>query len=56
MPVSDRGTLMSRLADKVEEKKELFATIDAWDNGAPLSPKLSWQSSLFPLLTSLCLV
>lgn len=24
---------MSRLADLIEEKREVFATIDAWDNG-----------------------
>lgn len=33
LPGSDRGTLMFRLADLMEQKKELFATIDAWDNG-----------------------
>lgn len=33
LPASDRGTLMFRLADLMEQKKELFATIDAWDNG-----------------------
>lgn len=30
---SDRGKMMAKLADLMEEKKELFATIDAWDNG-----------------------
>ncbi|CAH0053712.1 unnamed protein product [Clonostachys solani] len=33
LPGSDRGLLMSRLADLLEKKRELFATIDAWDNG-----------------------
>lgn len=33
LPASDRGRLMARLADLMEEEKELFATIDAWDNG-----------------------
>ena len=33
LPASDRGGLMARLADLIEENKELFATIDAWDNG-----------------------
>lgn len=28
LPASDRGRLMSRLADLMEEKRELFATID----------------------------
>lgn len=35
LPASDRGILMARLADLVEENKELFATVDAWDNGEP---------------------
>lgn len=30
---SDRGKMMAKLADLMEEKKKLFATIDAWDNG-----------------------
>ncbi|KAI0019435.1 aldehyde dehydrogenase [Xylariomycetidae sp. FL0641] len=30
---TDRGILMAKLADLIEAKKELFATIDAWDNG-----------------------
>lgn len=40
LPGSDRGMLMFRLADLMEEKKELFATIDAWDNGKkrPICP------------------
>jgi len=25
---------MAKLADLIEEKKELFASIDAWDNGS----------------------
>lgn len=29
LPASDRGQLMARLADLVEENRELFATIDA---------------------------
>ncbi|RYP04919.1 hypothetical protein DL764_004131 [Monosporascus ibericus] len=33
LSASDRGRLMSRFADLIEEKRELFATIDAWDNG-----------------------
>jgi aldehyde dehydrogenase (NAD(P)+) len=38
LPASDRGALMARLADLMEENKELFATIDAWDNGDFLIP------------------
>ncbi|ETS84175.1 hypothetical protein PFICI_02200 [Pestalotiopsis fici W106-1] len=33
LPASDRGSLLAKLADLLEEKKELLATIDAWDNG-----------------------
>lgn len=31
--VTQRGRLMAKLADLIEENKELLATIDAWDNG-----------------------
>lgn len=37
LSASDRGLKMSRLADLIEQKRELFATIDAWDNGMPHS-------------------
>jgi aldehyde dehydrogenase (NAD+) len=30
---TQRGLMMARLADLIEESNELFATIDAWDNG-----------------------
>lgn len=33
MSGTDRGILMAKLADLIEEEKELLATIDAWDNG-----------------------
>ncbi|KAK6067092.1 aldehyde dehydrogenase [Seiridium cupressi] len=33
LPATERGILMSKLADLIEENRELFATIDAWDNG-----------------------
>lgn len=33
LPGTERGKMMARLADLIEENKELFATIDAWDNG-----------------------
>ncbi|CAL5868994.1 uncharacterized protein PFLUO_LOCUS3222 [Penicillium psychrofluorescens] len=35
LPATDRGQLMMRLADLMEQNRELFATIDAWDNGKP---------------------
>ncbi|KAF2179685.1 aldehyde dehydrogenase [Zopfia rhizophila CBS 207.26] len=41
LPGTDRGILMARLADLIEEQKELFAMIDAWDNGKPYSVALS---------------
>ncbi|POR33938.1 Putative aldehyde dehydrogenase-like protein [Tolypocladium paradoxum] len=33
MSAANRGILMTKLADLIEANKELFATIDAWDNG-----------------------
>ncbi|KAI9370255.1 aldehyde dehydrogenase domain-containing protein [Aspergillus egyptiacus] len=35
LPATERGQLMARLADLMERNQELFATIDAWDNGKP---------------------
>lgn len=34
LPATERGILMLKLADLMEQNKELLATIDAWDNGA----------------------
>ncbi|KAF2845726.1 aldehyde dehydrogenase [Plenodomus tracheiphilus IPT5] len=39
--VTERGRLMSKLADLLEENKELLATVDAWDNGKPYSVALN---------------
>lgn len=36
---TDRGKLMSKLADLIEKRKELLASIDAWDNGKFWLPK-----------------
>lgn len=33
LPNTDRGRLMFKLADLMEDNRELLATIDAWDNG-----------------------
>jgi aldehyde dehydrogenase (NAD+) len=33
LPATERGMLMMKLADLIEQNKELLATIDAWDNG-----------------------
>lgn len=41
MPATDRGILMAKLADNIEANKELFATIDAWDNGKPYTEALN---------------
>ncbi|KAJ5666125.1 uncharacterized protein N7477_008573 [Penicillium maclennaniae] len=35
LPSTERGQLMARLADLMEQNRELLATIDAWDNGKP---------------------
>ncbi|KAF3038425.1 hypothetical protein E8E11_003060 [Didymella keratinophila] len=34
---TDRGRLMTKLADLMEQNHELLATVDAWDNGKPYS-------------------
>lgn len=33
MDATDRGNLIIKLANMIEENRELFATIDTWDNG-----------------------
>jgi hypothetical protein len=33
LPATERGQLMARLADLMEENRALFASIEAWDNG-----------------------
>lgn len=38
--VTERGRLMTKLADLMEENKELLATIDAWDNGKTIQPEI----------------
>ncbi|KAI5305486.1 hypothetical protein KEM55_008968, partial [Ascosphaera atra] len=35
MPGSERGQLMARLVQLIDDNKELLATIEAWDNGKP---------------------
>ncbi|KAH6844010.1 aldehyde dehydrogenase [Alternaria alternata] len=39
--VTQRGRLMAKLADLMEENKMLLATIDAWDNGKPYNVALT---------------
>ncbi|EEA26383.1 hypothetical protein EYB25_003623 [Talaromyces marneffei] len=41
LAATDRGRLMARLADLVEEKRETLATIEAWDNGKPYAVALN---------------
>ncbi|KAF2144339.1 uncharacterized protein K452DRAFT_317016 [Aplosporella prunicola CBS 121167] len=40
LSTSDRGNLIIKLANLIEEEQELFATIDTWDNGKPYSVTL----------------
>ncbi|CAK7271935.1 mitochondrial aldehyde dehydrogenase [Sporothrix epigloea] len=35
LPATDRGKLMYKLADLVEQHRETLATIETWDNGKP---------------------
>jgi aldehyde dehydrogenase (NAD+) len=35
MPGTERGKLIRKLADLIDEHKETLATIDTWDNGKP---------------------
>ncbi|WYZ35395.1 hypothetical protein EsH8_X_000042 [Colletotrichum jinshuiense] len=37
LPASERGQLLGRLADLVEDNREILATVDAWDNGKTYS-------------------
>ncbi|KAJ5579840.1 aldehyde dehydrogenase [Penicillium hispanicum] len=41
LPPTDRGALMIKLADLVEQHKETLATIETWDNGKPYSVSLN---------------
>ncbi|KAH9810039.1 aldehyde dehydrogenase domain-containing protein [Teratosphaeria destructans] len=41
LPATDRGILLWKLADLIEKNKELFATIDAWDNGKTYNEALN---------------
>ncbi|KAL6412258.1 aldehyde dehydrogenase [Ilyonectria robusta] len=33
MPAARRGLLMYKLAERIEQQQEIFATSEAWDNG-----------------------
>ena len=41
MPATDRGALMNKLADVIEEHKETLATLETWDNGKPYQTSLT---------------
>ncbi|KAI9371971.1 aldehyde dehydrogenase domain-containing protein [Aspergillus egyptiacus] len=41
LPPTDRGNLMLKLADLIEQHKETLATIETWDNGKPYQVSLN---------------
>lgn len=41
LPASDRGKLMNRLSQLIEENRETLATIETCDNGKPYSVSLN---------------
>jgi aldehyde dehydrogenase (NAD(P)+) len=41
LPATDRGALMFKFADILEENKETLATLETWDNGKPYSVALN---------------
>ncbi|GKZ28420.1 mitochondrial aldehyde dehydrogenase [Aspergillus brasiliensis] len=41
LPPTERGGLMLKLADLIEQHKETLATIETWDNGKPYSVSLN---------------
>lgn len=41
LPGTERGQLMTKLADLLEQNRELLATIDAWDNGKSYNEALN---------------
>ncbi|KIW30305.1 uncharacterized protein PV07_06057 [Cladophialophora immunda] len=41
LPATDRGALMYKFADVLEENKETLATLETWDNGKPYSVALN---------------
>lgn len=42
LPPTERGYLMNKLADLVEQHKETLATIETWDNGELGSLCFDW--------------
>ncbi|KAL4922521.1 aldehyde dehydrogenase domain-containing protein [Aspergillus aurantiobrunneus] len=41
LPATDRGNLMLKLADLIDQHKETLATIETWDNGKPYQVSLN---------------
>ncbi|PYH47330.1 aldehyde dehydrogenase family protein [Aspergillus saccharolyticus JOP 1030-1] len=41
LPATERGHLMLKLADLIEQHRETLATIETWDNGKPYSVSLN---------------
>ncbi|KAJ5096002.1 retinal dehydrogenase 2, partial [Penicillium alfredii] len=41
LPGTDRGNLMFKLADLIDQHRETLATIETWDNGKPYSVSLN---------------
>ncbi|KAJ5979047.1 hypothetical protein N7501_002389 [Penicillium viridicatum] len=41
LPATDRGVLLLKLADLIEQHKETLATIETWDNGKPYQVSLN---------------
>ncbi|KAK2598261.1 hypothetical protein N8I77_011685 [Diaporthe amygdali] len=41
LPATDRGKLIGRLAELVDQHREILATIETWDNGKPYSVSLN---------------
>ncbi|OJJ64047.1 hypothetical protein ASPSYDRAFT_84075 [Aspergillus sydowii CBS 593.65] len=41
LPATDRGNLMLKLADLVDQHRETLATIETWDNGKPYQVSLN---------------
>ncbi|OOF97988.1 hypothetical protein ASPCADRAFT_3052 [Aspergillus carbonarius ITEM 5010] len=41
LPSTERGILMQKLADLIEQHRETLATIETWDNGKPYSISLN---------------
>ncbi|PWY65974.1 aldehyde dehydrogenase [Aspergillus heteromorphus CBS 117.55] len=51
LPGTERGQMMGRLADLMEQNRELFASIDAWDNGKPYH--VAYEEDLTEAITTI---